>query len=69
VPAPSDDARLRIKTDPVNIEVSAHGPLALGVVGPAATIAVGHLADFPVWATLAICVLQVAAAVVMRRRR
>jgi hypothetical protein len=32
-------------------------------------MSVGHLADFPVWAILAICVLQILAAAVMRRRR
>jgi hypothetical protein len=68
-PEPTEDASLRIKTVPVKIEVSAHGPLAVAIVGPAATIAVGHLADFPVWAVLVICALQIVAAVVMRRRR
>lgn len=66
---PSESAMLRVKSVPVNLELSAHGPLALAIVGPAATMSVGHLADFPVWAILAICVLQILAAAVMRRRR
>jgi hypothetical protein len=68
LPAPSCDAYLHIEADPVNVEVSARGPLALGIVGPAATVAVGHLAGFPVWAILTICALQIVAAVVMSRR-
>jgi hypothetical protein len=66
---PSESARLRVKSVPVNFELSAHGPLALAIVGPAATMSVGHLAEVPVWAILAICALQILAAMVMRRRR
>ena len=44
--------------------MSARGTLALGVVGPAGTIAVAHLIGFPVGATLVICILQIVAAVV-----
>lgn len=69
VEEPSESARLLVKSVPVNFEVSAHGPLALAIVGPAATMSVGHLADVPVWAILAICALQILAAVVMRHRR
>jgi len=69
VEEPSESARLRVKSVPVKIELSAHGSLALAIVGPAATMLAGHLGDIPVGAILAICFLQILAAAVMRRRR
>jgi len=61
---PTDSANLTVSSIPVSINMSARGTLALGVVGPAGTIAVAHLVGFPVGATLVICILQIVAAVV-----
>lgn len=68
---PTERATLQITTSPPGIALRAEGAstriLALGVIGPAATTAVGHFAGLPVWAITIICVLQIVAAVVRRR--
>ena len=66
---PTDRASLEIDSKPVKIKMDTHGPLGLGIVGPAATIGVGHLAGLPTWAIVAISAGQVAAAVVTRHWR
>lgn len=69
---PSERATLQIVTHPFGITVSSQGTtaavvLALGVIGPAATIMAGHSVGFPIWAIMVICVLQIAAAIMRRR--
>jgi hypothetical protein len=68
---PTERAILQIRTSPPSIKVSVEGAaawsLALGVVGCAATIAVGHFVGFPVWAVIVVCALQIAGAVARRR--
>jgi hypothetical protein len=66
---PTEQASIQIESKPVTIKMDAHGPLALGIVGPAATIIVGYLAHLPVWAIMAVCALQIVASVVVRGRR
>lgn len=69
---PTEQATLRIRTSPLDIKMSAQGvatqSVALGVIGPAATIAVGRFAGFPVWAVIVIVALQVLAAAFQHRR-
>jgi glycerol uptake facilitator-like aquaporin len=69
--APTERANLQIRTVPFSIDVSAQGTaacrMALGVIGPAVTIAVGHFAGFPVWAVILVVVLQIFAALQRRR--
>jgi hypothetical protein len=70
---PTDRATLRITAGPVEIAVSGQGAatkaLALGVIGPALTIGVGHLVGFPVWSVIVICALQVIVATLQRRKQ
>jgi hypothetical protein len=65
---PTERAGLRIRTCPLDITVSAQGAatrsLAVGVIGPAVTIVVGHFVGLAVWAVIVICALQVAVATV-----
>jgi hypothetical protein len=67
---PTELATLNIRSSPVSITVSAQGAatktLTLGVIGPVGTIAVGHYAELPVWAIVAICALQIVGAVTHR---
>jgi hypothetical protein len=66
---PTEWAEIEIYSEPLKVKMSAHGALALGVVGPAATIIAGYPAGLPVWAILAVCTLQIVAAIVMHRWR
>jgi hypothetical protein len=64
--APTDQAVLQIASTPLSITASGRGPvatsMALGVLGPAATITAGSFSGFPAWMVTAICFLQVVAA-------
>lgn len=68
--APTELAALQIRVSSFDLNVSARGTtacrMALGVIGPAVTIMVGHLAGFPVWAVILLAALQVLAAALYR---
>lgn len=70
---PNERATLQIWSSPLSITVSSQGSatavvLALGVVGPAATIMVGYSVGLPVWGILVICLLQIVAAITRHRK-
>jgi hypothetical protein len=70
---PSERALLQITSGPHRMTVLASGSVsltvALGVIGPAVVIAVGHLVGLPLLIIFLICLAQVAAAAVYRRQR
>jgi hypothetical protein len=68
--AATEQATLQIESHLVDVTVSSQGTtatvLTLGVIGPAATIIVGHLVGLPGWLVAVVCLLQIAAAVICR---
>jgi len=66
----TEKATLHIRTEQADITVNAQGAsagmLTLGVIGPSATILIGHYAGLPVWAIAIISVLQLVAFITRR---